>query len=160
LDAEPLGLPGEAPHGFALGGGAHGFLAEAAAVIHSSVPEPRPAVVASAQPAPVSASPGPAASEVRRATEVLFTPPQFRARAEPIYPERARRAGVEGRVTVRLRLSATGSVLTAEIADSSGSDSLDAAALRAAQASGFSPARLGDRFVPAEATATYRFELK
>jgi TonB family protein len=67
---------------------------------------------------------------------------------------------VEGRVTVRLHISATGEVLTAQIAVTSQSDSLDAAALQAAQASRFTPARLGDRFVPAEATATYRFELK
>jgi outer membrane biosynthesis protein TonB len=37
---------------------------------------------------------------------------------------------------------------------------LDAAALQAAQASQFTPARLGEGFIPSDATATYRFELK
>ena len=67
---------------------------------------------------------------------------------------------MEGRVTVRLHLSASGEVLTAQIAASSGSDSLDAAALQAAQASQFTPARVGEGFIPSDATATYRFELK
>ena len=160
LDAEPMGLQGEVKQGLALGGGSRALLAEAAAVIQSAVPE-----VTGSTPTPTSlvspmAPAGPSIAAPTAAPAPLFVPPQFCVRAEPAYPERARRAGVEGRVTVRLHISTTGEVLTAEIAATSRSASLDAAALQAAQASRFTPARVGDRFVPADATATYRFELK
>lgn len=123
-----------------------------------------PAVIDSnitlALPVAALASSGPSTAAPTDETAPLFVPPQFRVRTEPAYPERARRAGVEGRVTVRLHLSASGEVLTAQITVSSGSDSLDAAALQAAQASRFTPARVGEGFIPSDATATYRFELK
>lgn len=161
LDAEPLGLPGEAPQGLGLGG-AQGFLPDASVVLRSSVPT---ASEAWAGPSAAVAAPAvsPAASFAavsRPAPAPAFLPPQFRVRVEPTYPERARRAGVEGRVTVRLRISAAGEVLTADLAVSSGSASLDAAALSAAQASRFTPAQADAGVVPSEATATYRFELK
>ena len=63
-------------------------------------------------------------------------------------------------MTVRLRISAAGDVLSAVVAESSGSPSLDAAAMAAAQASLFTPASEGDRSVASEASATYRFELR
>lgn len=160
LDAEPLGSSGEVPQGLGLGG-AQGFLPDASVVLRSSVPTASEALagpaVAVAAPAVSSAS---LAAVSRPALAPAFLPPQFRVRVEPTYPERARRAGVEGRVTVRLRISAAGEVLSADLAASSGSASLDAAALSAAQASRFTPAQAEAGAVPSEATATYRFELK
>ncbi|NBV78615.1 MAG: energy transducer TonB [Verrucomicrobia bacterium] len=110
--------------------------------------------------APAVSSPSSLAAVSRPALAPAFLPPQFRVRVEPTYPERARRAGVEGRVTVRLHISAAGEVVAADVATSSGSASLDAAALLAAQASRFTPARAEAGAVPSDATATYRFELK
>lgn len=160
LDAEPLGLVGEVKQGVALGGGSPAAAPEVTAVTASAVPAVSGNPVAPVLPAPTSALAGTVTAAPPTAPALIFVPPQFRVRAEPVYPERARRAGVEGRVTVRLQLSATGEVLTAEIAVTSGSASLDAAAMQAAQASRFTPAQVGAEFIPSEATANYRFELK
>lgn len=160
LDAEPLGLAGEVKQGLALGGGSRAVLTEATAVTHSVVPEFSGNHVAPVGPVSPAASIGPGTAPPTAAPAAIFVPPHFSVRTEPAYPERARRAGVEGRVTVLLHISATGEVRTAQIAVSSGSASLDAAALQAAQASQFTPARLGEGFIPSDATATYRFELK
>jgi len=161
LDAEPLGSSGEVPQGLGLGG-AQGFLPDASLVLRSSVPTASEALAgpAVAVAAPAVSSPSSLAAVSRPALAPAFLPPQFRVRVEPTYPERARRAGVEGRVTVRLRISAAGEVLSADLAASSGSASLDAAALSAAQASRFTPAQAEAGAVPSDATATYRFELK
>lgn len=161
LDAEPLGLSGESPQGLGLGG-ATGFLPDATMVLRTSVPTASeasagPAVVAAA---PAVSSPASLAAVSRPASTPVFLPPQFLVRVEPTYPERARRAGVEGRVTVHLRISAAGEVVAADLTASSGSAALDAAALAAAQASRFTPARADAGAVPSEASATYRFELK
>jgi len=59
----------------------------------------------------------------------------------PIYPESARRREQQGTVTVRVLVGADGSVEQAEIADSSGFDTLDDAAI--------DTVRLRWRFVPA-----------
>ncbi len=160
LDAEPLGLSGEVKQGLALGGGSRAVLTEATAVTPSAVPVVIDSKDPLALPVAALASSGPSSAVPTDVPAPLFVPPQFRVRTEPAYPERARRAGVEGRVTVRLHISAAGEVLTAQIAESSGSDSLDAAAMQAAQASRFTPARVGEGFIPSDATATYRFELR
>lgn len=104
----------------------------------------------------VSRSPLPAP----QASPLASTPPRFLERIEPAYPARARRAGFEGSVTVQLRLSDRGEVLSAGIVRGSGSDQLDAAALAAARASRYEPALLGGQAVPSETEATYRFELR
>lgn len=87
-------------------------------------------------------------------------PPQFLERVEPAYPRAARLAGVEGVVSLRLSLDAAGRLVSAEVAASSGSPALDQAALAAARASRYQPARLGAVAVPAETSAAYRFELR
>ena len=89
-----------------------------------------------------------------------FVAPAFLCRQEPAYPERARRAGAEGVVGVRLALAADGSVRAVELTRSSGSRLLDEAALAAARASTFTPASRNHAPVAAEAEASYRFELR
>ena len=89
-----------------------------------------------------------------------FSPPAFLLRLEPIYPRSARLAGVEGVVGLHLRLSAEGTLVHAEIATSSGSPALDAAALAAARGSAYIPARQGGHPVPSETEAAYRFRLR
>lgn len=158
---EPMGLPGEAKQGPSLGSGtplASPVLTVAPLPSHPIASVVRPAGLAT-PPAAVVA-PTAVVAGVAVVSEPVYVPPSFRFRPEPVYPERARRAGVEGRVTIQLRISATGEVLAAAVAESSGSASLDAAALAAAQASRFAPASAGARPVAAEASATYRFELK
>lgn len=109
-------------------------------------------------PSPPSAPPSPAPpAEVG---QVEGAPPRFLERVAPLYPARARRAGIEGSVTLRLRLSAGGRLISAEVASSSGSPSLDEAALEAARASLYAPALSAGSPVASETEATYRFELR
>jgi TonB family protein len=159
---EPVALPGEAKEGAALGAGLSlpvtpAFVpAPPAAVPVAAAPAAAPvASVASvtAEPKGVSVAPPAPVAEV-------FVPPAFRARQEPAYPERARRAGVAGVVGVRIALAADGTVRQVEVAASSGSRLLDEAALEAARASTFAPATRNQAPVESEAVANYRFELR
>ena len=61
----------------------------------------------------------------------------------PIYPETARRAGWEGRVTVRVEVSADGSPISVALEKSSGYGVLDQAALRAVKGWRFQPRTIG-----------------
>jgi protein TonB len=159
---EPVALPGEAKEGAALGAGlalpvTPAFVpAPPAFVPVATVPAAAPvASVASAtaEPKGVSVAPPAPVAEV-------FVPPAFRARQEPAYPERARRAGVAGVVGVRIALAADGTVRRVELTASSGSRLLDEAALEAARASTFEPATRNRAPVESEAVANYRFELR
>ncbi len=159
----PVALPGEVPAGDGLGGGAlpPPFpLTVPVAATAIVPPVVAPAVVpAESAPAPAAAAlsvPGPAPT----AAPPAFVPPAFLDRVEPVYPERARRAGVEGLATVRVRLDPAGAVVAVELLQPSGSRLLDEAALAAARASRFAPASRGRVGVPSEALATYRFELR
>lgn len=78
----------------------------------------------------------------------------------PPYPERARRAGQEGRVLVRLHVRADGAVAATMLVESSGYDALDHAALRAAAGYRFEPARSRGRAVAADVLLPFNFELR
>lgn len=65
-------------------------------------------------------------------------------RPVPDYPEMARQAGVEGRVTLQVYVSAEGTPLDALVVQSSGLNSLDSAALEAVLRSSWSPAKRDD----------------
>jgi len=129
---------------------------------------PVPPVVASAPAG--TASPEPAAvpaieAAPARTTQAAKgaarpTAPEFLERAEPVYPRPARLAGIEGVVRLRLRLDAEGILGTVEVAESSGSETLDAAAMEAARRSRYAPARVDGVGVPAETEASYRFRLR
>jgi protein TonB len=156
-------LPGEAKQGAALGAGltlpvtpAFVALPPAEVPLATAPVAASPAVVApvvAAEPNGVSVAPPVPVVEV-------FVPPAFRARQEPAYPERARRAGVAGTVSVRIVLAADGTVRQVELTASSGSRLLDEAALEAARASTFAPATRNQAPVESEAVANYRFELR
>jgi len=164
LVAEPVALPGEAKEGVALGAGLPVPVAlnvavaipSAAPLVASptfaSVPTSIAAVAIATKGEVLAAAPAPVAE--------VFVPPSFLFRHEPAYPERARRAGVEGTVGVRIALAPDGSVRQVELTQSSGSRLLDEAALAAARASTFSPASRNRSPVEAEAVASYRFELR
>jgi TonB family protein len=163
LVTEPVALPGEAKGGVALGAGlpvpvavnipvAVPSAALLAAPTVSSVPTSPLAIAVATKGEVLAAAPAPIAE--------VFVPPSFLSRQEPVYPERARRAGVEGVVGVRIALAADGSVRQVELTQSSGSRLLDEAALAAARASTFAPASRNRTPVESEAVASYRYELR
>ena len=163
LVTEPVALSGEAKGGVALGAGlpvpvavnipiAVPSAALLAAPTVSSVPTSPLAIAVATKGEVLAAAPAPIAE--------VFVPPSFLSRQEPVYPERARRAGVEGVVGVRIALAADGSVRQVELTQSSGSRLLDDAALTAARASTFAPASRNRTPVESEAVASYRYELR
>jgi protein TonB len=126
-------------------------------------PEPR-----AAPPAPVLALPEPqiregtsftiaparvpepavaAPEQQTQIASVAVTPPSFNAaylrNPSPRYPASARRAGMQGTVTLRVQVTREGLVARVDIEKSSGSPHLDAAALEAVKAWRFVPARQG-----------------
>lgn len=82
----------------------------------------------------------------------LYGPP-------PVYPQVAKRAGWEGRVTVRVLIDADGTAATVTVRESSGHEALDAAAVRAIQKWRFSPARQGSQAVASFHDVRVRFRL-
>jgi protein TonB len=155
---EPIALPGEAKGGVALGAGLP--IPVATTVVAPAVAAPIASPVPPAAPAHTLATKGEVIAAVPAPAAEVFVPPAFRFRQEPAYPERARRAGAEGVVGVRIALAPDGSVRQVELMQSSGSRLLDEAALTAARASTFVPASRNRTPVAAEAVASYRFELR
>jgi protein TonB len=102
-----------------------------------------------AAPALQSAAAAEAARPQARAQpeQVPFSPPQYAAaylqNPPPAYPRSARRAGEEGTVVLRILVSTDGAAARVELEHSSGSASLDSAALDAVQRWRFVPARRG-----------------
>jgi protein TonB len=80
-------------------------------------------------------------------------------RVMPRYPELARRRGREGLVVLRLTIDEGGLLQHAEVVEKAGFG-LDEAALEAARASSYAPARRGNRSVPCTALLPVRFALK
>jgi len=160
---EPVALPGEAKEGSALGAGLTLPVTPAFVPAPAVAPAPAP-TLAAASPAvvapAVAAEPRGVAAAAPAPVAEVFVPPAFRTRQEPAYPERARRAGVAGVVSVRILLAADGGVRAVELTASSGSRLLDEAALAAARASTFEPATRARAPVESEAVASYRFELR
>ncbi|MEN8772799.1 MAG: TonB family protein [Akkermansiaceae bacterium] len=63
------------------------------------------------------------------------------SRSSPVYPSKARRSGTEGKVTVLVTVATSGRVSNTRVTSSSGSSSLDAAAVKAATRYRFTPAK-------------------
>ncbi len=78
---------------------------------------------------------------------------------QPAYPEQARRRGIEGRVVVRATVSPAGRVLGVAVAQGSGSDALDRAALEAVRGYSFTPATRGGAAVEGVAELPFTFRL-
>lgn len=113
-------------------------------------PSPEPATaVAAVVPAP--------------APPVAVTPPSFNAayleNPAPAYPAIARRNGEQGRVLLRVLVSAAGIAETVEVRTTSGSQRLDNAALETVRQWRFVPARQGDRAVAAWVLVPISFTL-
>lgn len=85
--------------------------------------------------------------------------PQPKYIPKPAYPELARQAGIEGKVTVDALIDVDGKVIDVKIRKSSGNSSLDEAALSAARNAEFTPARQRDQFVRVWVTIPFQFSL-
>lgn len=128
--------------------------AAAAPVLTAPVVETPPAV-AVAKAAVTPAAP---------ARDEVIEPPHFNVaylnNPRPAYPPMARRLGIEGLVVLRVQVSAKGTPDQVAVSQTSGTPSLDEAALRAVQAWSFVPARLGDKPIAHVVDVPVRFQLK
>ncbi|MEO8180920.1 MAG: TonB-dependent receptor [Deltaproteobacteria bacterium] len=108
------------------------------------------------------ADPGPAASSAASSAPppaVDVTPPEVLRQVAPEYPEAARRAGLEARVTLRLDIDRDGKVTHAEVVEPQG-HGFDEAALRAAEQLAFHPAERAQRPIAVRILFHYDFKLE
>ena len=101
--------------------------------------------------APVSASPAPVVG-ARFDADYLRNP-------SPVYPSTSRRLGEEGRVVLRVKVSAEGLPMSVEIKQPSGFRRLDEAARAAVERWRFVPARRGDQAVESSVLVPLQFTL-
>lgn len=88
-------------------------------------------------------------------------PPRCTFRPDPGYPEMARMAGVEGRVTLQVFVTAEGVPAEVVLMQSSGLDSMDEAAMASARLTRWAPAERDDGVAVGVWTALiYEFELE
>jgi protein TonB len=89
-----------------------------------------------------------------------YTPARPLQRPPPKYPPVAQRRGIEGSVTVRIRIDETGRVVDAVVVASEPRGMFDAAALQTARRYRFAPAREGGKAVASTLQQTIRFEVE
>lgn len=109
-------------------------------------PEPRPVEPPSAPAAPVPIV------AARFDADYLQNP-------KPVYPPMSRRLGEEGKVVLRVRVSAQGSTQSVEIKQSSGYPRLDEAARAAVEKWRFVPARQGSEAIESSVLVPLHFTL-
>ena len=90
----------------------------------------------------------------------LDAPPKPKRNIRPDYPKGARQRGEQGDVILEIRVNAEGAVDHVKVGVSSGFAELDEAAVRAAKAAKFSPARSGRDPVASTARLKLSFKLK
>ena len=92
----------------------------------------------------------------------LLDPPRILVQTEPVYPDSARQSGLEGRVLVRIEILINGLPGEVSVQQSSGSETLDAAALSAVRRWRFVPAqeRQSGRAVISYTTVPIVFKLR
>lgn len=127
--------------------------------VSSSAPTTSSFVVAAQPPAPppqpIAAPPAPPAPLVaaRFDADYLHNP-------KPVYPALARRQGEEGKVLLKVRVSAQGTALDVAVSKSSGYGRLDNAALEAVAQWRFVPAKRGDETVDSSVIVPITFALE
>ena len=89
-----------------------------------------------------------------------FAIPKGGYQMKPVYPESARRAGIEGTSLLRFEINEQGMVNKVTVEKSAGHDDLDRAAVAAIRRWLFEPARRGNQAVAVWVTLPIRFELK
>jgi len=87
-------------------------------------------------------------------------PPKPRRNIKPDYPRESRQRGEQGDVTLEIDVNAQGTVDDVRVAKSSGFPLLDEAAIIAARAARFTPAKSGGKSVSSTARLTLNFKLK
>ena len=90
----------------------------------------------------------------------LDAPPRPKRNIKPDYPKGARQRGEQGDVILEIRVNPEGAVDDVKVAVSSGFPELDEAAVRAARAAKFSPARSGREAVASTARLRLSFKLR
>jgi len=138
------------------------------------LPAPRPPPVRRAVAARPRAAPTPPPSPTHTETPLPgapglsnsdpIIPPRpvagMETNAAPIYPESARRRGEQGRVTLRVNVSDTGTPTEVDVQTTSGHPSLDEAAQTAVRRWRFIPAMQTGRPIAAVAEVPIRFRLE
>lgn len=137
------------------------------AVRQQSIPRPAaPPVEATTSTVPSDAAPTASPPDTRPAppAEPTFTHPRFDAdylkNPAPSYPAIARRMGEQGKVILRVAVSAHGTAEGVEIRTSSGSPRLDDAAVNTVRHWKFLPARRGDTPVASSVLVPINFKLE
>ncbi|HTY79786.1 MAG TPA: energy transducer TonB [Candidatus Bathyarchaeia archaeon] len=92
-------------------------------------------------------------------TLTSFAIPKGGYQMKPVYPESARRAGIEGTSLLRFEINTQGRVDKVTVERSAGHEDLDRAAVTAVQRWRFEPARRGREAVAVWVTLPIRFEL-
>ena len=90
----------------------------------------------------------------------IDAPPKPYKAIKPDYPKGARQCGEQGDVVLEIRVNAAGIVDRVDIVSPSGFPELDEAAVRAARAARFTPAKSGGSAVASTARLTLTFKLK
>jgi protein TonB len=99
-------------------------------------------------------------AQPRAAAGVRVEPAKRLARVEPEYPSLLERQGIEADVTVRVSISASGSIEGVELVRGASDRAFDEAALAAAQRERFEPETHDGLPVATSITYTYRFRIK
>ena len=132
-------------------------------ILAAPVEAPSP-YVAPAQPEPPKTAPPASAPAPAAPASAALIPPRFDAayldNPTPAYPALARRMGEQGKVTLRVLVSAAGNAEKVELRASSGSTRLDTAALDTVRHWRFVPARQGAEAVPAWVLVPISFSLQ
>lgn len=102
----------------------------------------------------------PGSSSVAPQQARVDAPPQPWRAIRPVYPKRAQRRGEQGEVELEIDVEANGTVAAVSVIRSSGFSDLDEAAVRAARAATFRPARKGAEAVRSTVRQKLHFRLK
>lgn len=89
----------------------------------------------------------------------LYAQPRLVSLPKPAYPPTARARGIEGKVGIRVSITAQGSVERADVVQSSGVESFDTAAHESALQAHFQPALQGGVAAPSQKTIVITFSL-
>jgi protein TonB len=132
-----------------------GFTGQTASAIRPDGIVPGPPTSATARPA--IETPAPVETPVDARDRIVAA--TFRHEVRPVYPDIAKYGDQEGTVVVLATIGPEGRVLSARIAQSSGSLAIDAEALRAAQASSYYPPEIDGKPAIMTYRIVYTFQL-
>jgi protein TonB len=132
-----------------------GFTGQTASAIRPDGIVPGPPTSTTARPA--IETPTPVETPVDARDRIVAA--TFRHEVRPVYPDIAKYGDQEGTVVVLATIGPEGRVLSARIAQSSGSLAIDAEALRAAQASSYYPPEIDGKPAIMTYRIVYTFQL-